>query len=1012
MKKFIRIFSLILFCIGIFSIPFLIKKFRSPIHSVEYYHNLTQNKDFPRVDGTILTMELSEDGKTLYVGGDFSQIGDFEDDLVYERNNVAAIKLSDYSITNWAPEVNGRVETMKVYGDYIYIGGSFDEIGDTYTGGFAKLNSDSSLNEYCTPNIHKSSSGDTYVFSIEVNEDYIYVGGSFNRVGTGENEEIVSNLVRLNNNANCTWDSSWDPEPNGWVYDIELDGDFIYIGGDFNEIYDTYTGEFAKLDVDGDLDNTCTPNIYSSGVPSTVHNITLTDEYIYVGGSFDGVGENSVNGLIRLTNSNSCTWDNLWTPEVYHRYGEIVFTISPVGNDVFVGGSFERIGGLSGTEFALLDGDTGDAISYWNPHISSRGSMTVSSSVFDGEKLYIGGNFVKVEGDYSLCGNGNYECPYGLASYTYSYDVIQTIEIETIEDLDAMRDNLMANYKLTKDLDFNDCSSYEDCSNKETYTTGLGWEPIGYYSSRYLGTFDGQGHTVSNIFINAPALEEGVGLFGVVGESGKVQNVGIEGADMTAAYSAGGLVGLLFGKVENSYSKGSVGFESGGECIGGLVGDSVGGVITNSYSEATVTAIYGGGGLVGCNYEGSVINSYSSGAVVDIPMPDYGYHYNGGLIGENDDASVISSFWDKETSGQVNSGGGTGRTTSQMKSILNYEGWDIVSSNDFNPSNPSKWYIEEGNDYPRLSWEYDALEITTKAATDITWSGATLNGELESINDESSVQVYYEYKKSGDVWSISPQSTRTSIGAYSYKLTGLEKNTNYEYRAVVSWRDVGKVYGETLSFTTLATPTIPSTFGSIESNTALIDNKSNTEKDLILTRPGVGSITFFPGLDLIENIDELSSLEENIVVVFEPDHNRYRAFIDSQGASFLATRPAEIRFFNVKKQLGIENLSDSNFKTLLRVTVRNDQGNTVKDTSSYFKWENASYDPLSDILTLPVNHFSEYVLGANTGALPSTGMSSYTLLIPIGLLLMGVYMMVISKRDSKRKQQFELHLIP
>ncbi len=99
MKKFIRIFSLILFCIGIFSIPFLIKKFRSPIHSVEYYHNLTQNKDFPRVDGTILTMELSEDGKTLYVGGDFSQIGDFEDDLVYERNNVAAIKLSDYSIT-------------------------------------------------------------------------------------------------------------------------------------------------------------------------------------------------------------------------------------------------------------------------------------------------------------------------------------------------------------------------------------------------------------------------------------------------------------------------------------------------------------------------------------------------------------------------------------------------------------------------------------------------------------------------------------------------------------------------------------------------------------------------------------------------------------------------------------------------------------------------------------------------------------------------------------------------
>lgn len=1009
MKSFKVFFPLIILSLTLFSFYHLYRdSLESPVYSKEYYHNLKQNKDFPRVNGPIYDMVLSEDGNTLYLGGDFSQIGDIGGiGVVYERDNLAAINLSDYSITSWAPVVDGLIRVIEVYGDSVYIGGDFNNVNEIYTGEFAKLNSDGSLNTDCMPNIHSSEEPKT-VYSIEVTSNYIYVGGGFNKIGTSENEETVSNLVRLNNNINCTWDSSWTPSPNAGVFDIEVDGDSIYIGGGFNSINDTHTGEFAKLNPDGSLNESCTPNIHTfdQGPPSTVYNITLTDEYIYIGGSFDSIANYSKNvyGLIRLENSNNCAWDSSWIPKVYRDQYAAVLTISPVGNDLFVGGSFEYIGGLGYTEFAIIDGDTGDAIQYWNPNILSAPLSTVHSSIFDGEQLYIGGTF------YSVRGNTNYR---HLASYTYSYDVVPTIEINTIEDLDSIREDLIANYKLTKDLDFNDCSSYADCGNKEKYTTDKGWIPIGSFnfetqtSDLYNGTFDGQGHTISNIYINNMELFS-AGLFGFVGTKGIVKNIGIENADITASFMPGGLVGGLMGKVENSYSKGNI---VGYICVGGLVGGQgldillellgsenlVPSIISNSYSEATVTAENSyessAGGLIGCN-AGDVINSYSTGVVS-------GEDTIGGLIGADwGEAHVTNSYWDNETSGQTISDGGIGKTTSQMKSIATYENWDIIGMSNFNPSNPNKWYIDEENDYPRLFWEYQAPEINTKPATDITWNKATLNGELVEIADESSVQVYYEYKKSGDVWSVSPHSTKTTTSTHSYELTDLEKETKYEYRAVVSWRDVGKVYGETLSFMTLPLPTIPTTFGPISSNIDLIKNISNTERDLVLTRADIGSITFSPGLDLLENINELLQLEEYLIVEYVPIKNIFRARIHSTGLSYLATKPAVIQYLNISQKLGITGLTEDNFKNRLYISVYNDSDTLVSNTDSYFSWDNVTYDPVTDTLILPVNHFSEYVLGTNQ--LAQTGMN----ILPVLLIALGMFasisvVRIVKKRDDK-----------
>jgi hypothetical protein len=75
------------------------------------------------------------------------------------------------------------------------------------------------------------------------------------------------------------------------------------------------------------------------------------------------------------------------------------------------------------------------------------------------------------------------------------------------------------------------------------------------------------------------------------------------------------------------------------------------------------------------------------------------------LVGSGNPDTVIRSFWDIKTSGRTTSVGGTGKTTAEMQTTSTYldAGWDFVDET----ANGTEdiWWIDEGNDYPRLWWE-------------------------------------------------------------------------------------------------------------------------------------------------------------------------------------------------------------------------------------------------------------------------------------------------------------------
>jgi len=317
-------------------------------------------------------------------------------------------------------------------------------------------------------------------------------------------------------------------------------------------------------------------------------------------------------------------------------------------------------------------------------------------------------------------------------------------EIQDWYDLDAVRSNLRGNYILMNDLD-SSTAGYEELASV-TANEGKGWQPLGTSDNLFTGTFDGQGYEIRDLFSNRPD-EMYVGLFGVVGERGVIQNLGIVNATLDGYGAVGGLVGDNEGTVSNSYSTGSMngigwvgglmgvnlgtvsksysaGSVTGDERVGGLVGWNEASPVSNSYSTGNVTGRYSVGGLVGAS-SGTVSNSYSTGSVTgstnvgglvgeNVGTVSNSYSTGsvtgdstvGGLVGRNVD-TVSDSFWDTLTSGQTNPDGGTGKTTAEMQNIATFSeaAWNIIAVTSGSTNPTYIWNIVDDDTYPFLSWQ-------------------------------------------------------------------------------------------------------------------------------------------------------------------------------------------------------------------------------------------------------------------------------------------------------------------
>ena len=109
--------------------------------------------------------------------------------------------------------------------------------------------------------------------------------------------------------------------------------------------------------------------------------------------------------------------------------------------------------------------------------------------------------------------------------------------ISTADELNNMRNNLAAHYKLEADIDL---STWIETNSPET-----GWQPIGTSATPFTGNFDGNGHAIENIWISMDS--ENVGFFGAVGGNVTIKRLAIiiaDGKRITGTSNVGILTGL------------------------------------------------------------------------------------------------------------------------------------------------------------------------------------------------------------------------------------------------------------------------------------------------------------------------------------------------------------------------------------------------------------------------------------------------------------------------------------
>lgn len=163
--------------------------------------------------------------------------------------------------------------------------------------------------------------------------------------------------------------------------------------------------------------------------------------------------------------------------------------------------------------------------------------------------------------------------------------------IEDVEDLNAIRNNLGAYYRLISNINM----------NIYPYNEGAGWDPIdGFY-----GTLDGDGYIISNLYINKPN-RDGVGLFGMTPRTSCtrrvdffkniiLENVNITGRDRVAAL-LGDYNSIYFNSINNisSYEDDAVGTKIYNIFISGSIKGRKYVATTTTTTTTTIYSYYGG----------------------------------------------------------------------------------------------------------------------------------------------------------------------------------------------------------------------------------------------------------------------------------------------------------------------------------------------------------------------------------------------------------------------------------
>jgi hypothetical protein len=300
-----------------------------------------------------------------------------------------------------------------------------------------------------------------------------------------------------------------------------------------------------------------------------------------------------------------------------------------------------------------------------------------------------------------------------------------SIPISDRAGLETIANNLSGTYHLSADIDL----------------SGADWVPIGDYGNPFVGVFDGQGYTISNLTITEDDYKEN-GLFGY-SRNATIKNVGMVDTciDVSSSYisDAGGIVGCaeVYSSslaIENCYNTGNISADSHAGGIAGRIHDD--------YSDS--------------NSSLTIKNCYNTG---DVSLPSS--YYAGGIAGHVSASSVtIENCYN---TGYVSSyrshlylGGIVGGAAGDFLTIENcYNAGDILSESSHSTAGGIVGYAVGAFDSVTIENCYNTGDVSSYYAGGIAGVASSSSLTIENCYNTGDVSSYYAGGIVGDASSSS-----------------------------------------------------------------------------------------------------------------------------------------------------------------------------------------------------------------------------------------------------------------
>ena len=290
-----------------------------------------------------------------------------------------------FSDADWVSLGTGTIPEVDVMaGDEagnLYVGGSFNMIGETFANGIAKWDGTSwsplGLGISASP-----SSGQSWgVKAIAVAGEVVYVGGIFTSAGGG----TANNIAKWDGTS---WTALGDGT-DGEVRALLVNGSQVYAGGNFTHAGGLSVSNIARWDG-------AAWSPLRSGVNGAVYALAAIGTSIYAGGFFSTAGGVTAVSIARW---NGDEWSAVGTGSA----NGAVVALAASGTSLYASGGFYRIGELQVNHIAKWDGQS------WSALGSGLDGAALSMAIM-GTDLYAGGD-IRIAGGRDVKGlarwNGN-----------------------------------------------------------------------------------------------------------------------------------------------------------------------------------------------------------------------------------------------------------------------------------------------------------------------------------------------------------------------------------------------------------------------------------------------------------------------------------------------------------------------------------------------------------------------------------------------------------------------------